>query len=169
MITHYDIKMEMQKLKEVLSVEGVNIPSLLQVIKPGTYVFLWVLLWPTFLRLVSVESDVRDVGFDICASGMMGFLLFVAITNGMMLYLAIPDSFRKDSKIINFMYSKSKTYILLFLIVFSMVSFMHSILYVFALMITFILFFLVYTIDINRYNLSAIVSVIGLFKKESVS
>lgn len=165
MITHYDIKMEMQKLKEVLSVEGVNIPSLLQVIKPGTYVFLWVLLWPTFLRLVSVKSDVRDVGFDICASGMMGFLLFVAITNGMMLYLAIPDSFRKDSKIINFMYSKSKTYILLFLIVFSMVSFMHSILYVFALMITFILFFLVYTIDINRYNLSAIASVIGLFKK----
>ena len=75
MITHYDIKMEMQKLKEVLSVEGVNIPSLLQVIKPGTYVFLWVLLWPTFLRLVSVKSDVRDVGFDICASGMMGFLL----------------------------------------------------------------------------------------------
>ncbi|HGX6094368.1 TPA: conjugal transfer entry exclusion protein TraS [Escherichia coli] len=169
MITHYDIKMEMQKLKEVLSVEGVNIPSLLQVIKPGTYVFLWVLLWPTFLRLVSVKSDFRDVGFDICASGMMGFLLFVAITNGMMLYLAIPDSFRKDSKIINFMYSKSKTYILLFLIVFSMVSFMHSILYVFALMITFILFFLVYTIDINRYNLSAIASVIGLFKKESVS
>ena len=169
MITYYDIKMEMQKLKEVLSVEGVNIPSLLQVIKPGTYVFLWVLLWPTFLRLVSVISDVRDVGFDICASGMMGFLLFVAITNGMMLYLAIPDSFRKDSKIINFMYSKSKTYILLFLIVFSMVSFMHSILYVFALMITFILFFLVYTIDINRYNLSAIASVIGLFKKESVS
>ncbi|EKQ0434336.1 conjugal transfer entry exclusion protein TraS [Escherichia coli] len=169
MITHYDIKMEMQKLKEVLSVEGVNIPSLLQVIKPGTYVFLWVLLWPTFLRLVSVKSDVRDVGFDICASRMMGFLLFVAITNGMMLYLAIPDSFRKDSKIINFMYSKSKTYILLFLIVFSMVSFMHSILYVFALMITFILFFLVYTIDINRYNLSAIASVIGLFKKESVS
>lgn len=169
MITHYDIKMEMQKLKEVLSVEGVNIPSLLQVIKPGTYVFLWVLLWPTFLRLVSVKSDVRDVGFDICASVMMGFLLFVAITNGMMLYLAIPDSFRKDSKIINFMYSKSKTYILLFLIVFSMVSFMHSILYVFALMITFILFFLVYTIDINRYNLSAIASVIGLFKKESVS
>ncbi|EKB3332723.1 conjugal transfer entry exclusion protein TraS [Salmonella enterica subsp. enterica serovar Chandans] len=169
MITHYDIKMEMQKLKEVLSVEGVNIPSLLQVIKPGTYVFLWVLLWPTFLRLVSVKSDGRDVGFDICASGMMGFLLFVAITNGMMLYLAIPDSFRKDSKIINFMYSKSKTYILFFLIVFSMVSFMHSILYVFALMITFILFFLVYTIDINRYNLSAIASVIGLFKKESVS
>ncbi|WP_094029426.1 conjugal transfer entry exclusion protein TraS [Escherichia coli] len=169
MITHYDIKMEMQKLKEVLSVEGVNTPSLLQVIKPGTYVFLWVLLWPTFLRLVSVKSDVRDVGFGICASGMMGFLLFVAITNGMMLYLAIPDSFRKDSKIINFMYSKSKTYILLFLIVFSMVSFMHSILYVFALMITFILFFLVYTIDINRYNLSAIASVIGLFKKESVS
>ena len=159
----------MQKLKEVLSVEGVNIPSLLQVIKPGPYVFLWVLLWPTFLRLVSVKSDVRDVVFDICASGMMGFLLFVAITNGMMLYLAIPDSFRKDSKIINFMYSKSKTYILLFLIVFSMVSFMHSILYVFALMITFILFFLVYTIDINRYNLSAIASVIGLFKKESVS
>lgn len=32
-------------------------------------------------------------------------------------------------------------------------------------MITFILFFLVYTIDINRYNLSAIASVIGLFKK----
>ncbi|WP_252501396.1 hypothetical protein, partial [Escherichia coli] len=97
MITHYDIKMEMQKLKEVLSVEGVNIPSLLQVIKPGTYVFLWVLLWPTFLRLVSVKSDVRDVGFDICASGMMGFLLFVAITNGMMLYLSLIHHCKKKT------------------------------------------------------------------------
>ncbi|MCW7226457.1 conjugal transfer protein TraS [Escherichia coli] len=133
----------MQKLKEVLSVEGVNIPSLLQVIKPGTYVFLWVLLWPTFLRLVSVKSDVRDVGFDICASGMMGFLLFVAITNGMMLYLAIPDSFRKDSKIINFMYSKSKTYILLFFDCFFLWFRLCILSYMFfALMITFILFFL---------------------------
>ena len=44
MITHYDIKTETQKLKDVLSVEGVNIPPLLQVIKPGVYVFLWVLL-----------------------------------------------------------------------------------------------------------------------------
>ncbi|EAT0833940.1 conjugal transfer protein TraS, partial [Salmonella enterica] len=34
--------------------------------------------------------------------------------------------------------------------------------------ITCILFLFVYSIDINRYNLSAIVSVIGLFKKESV-
>ncbi len=79
MITHYDIKMEMQKLKEVLSVDGVTYRHhYLQVIKPGTFMlFLWVLLWPgTFLRLVSVKSDVRDVGFDICASGMMGFLLF---------------------------------------------------------------------------------------------
>ncbi len=33
MITHYDIKTETQKLKDVLSVEGVNIPPLLQVIK----------------------------------------------------------------------------------------------------------------------------------------
>ncbi|ESP26508.1 hypothetical protein G806_04762 [Escherichia coli HVH 148 (4-3192490)] len=169
MITHYDIKMEMQKLKEVLSVEGVNIPSLLQVIKPGTYVFLWVLLWPTFLRLVSVKIDVRDVGFDICVSGVMGFLLFVAITNGMMLYLAIPEKFRDESKVIYFMYYKSKTYILLFLIAFSMVSFAHTLLYEFSLIVLFIIFFLVYTIDINRYNLSAIASVIGLFKKESVS
>ena len=65
MITHYDIKMEMQKLKEVLSVEGVNIPSLLQVIKPGTYVFLWVLLWPTFLRVLADKVDIRDAAFSI--------------------------------------------------------------------------------------------------------
>ncbi|WP_418512612.1 hypothetical protein ACKVDN_29330 (plasmid) [Escherichia coli] len=70
-----------------------------------------------------LKVDVRDAGFDICASGMMGFLLFVAITNGMMLYLAIPDSFRNESKIITFMYDKNKTYILSFVIVFSMVSF----------------------------------------------
>ncbi|EEV6025617.1 conjugal transfer protein TraS, partial [Escherichia coli] len=90
MITHYDIKTETQKLKDVLSVEGVNIPPLLQVIKPGGYVFLWILLWPTFLRLLADKVDIRDAGFDICFSGVMGFILFVAITNGMMLYLAIP-------------------------------------------------------------------------------
>ncbi|EFX1406638.1 conjugal transfer protein TraS, partial [Shigella sonnei] len=33
----------------------------------------------------------------------------------------------------------------------------------------FVIISFIYTIDINRYNLSAIVSVIGLFKKESVS
>ncbi len=41
MITHYDIKMETQKLKDVLSVEGVNIPPLLQVIMArGVCVFM---------------------------------------------------------------------------------------------------------------------------------
>lgn len=39
MITHYDIKMETQRLKAVLSNEGVNIPPLLQVIKPGVCFF----------------------------------------------------------------------------------------------------------------------------------
>ncbi|EEB0062245.1 conjugal transfer protein TraS, partial [Salmonella enterica subsp. enterica serovar Brandenburg] len=48
------------------------------------------------------------------------------------------------------------------------ISFTHSFLYAFLLIITCILFSFVYAIDINRYNLSAIVSVIGLFKKESV-
>ncbi|EAP7414322.1 conjugal transfer protein TraS, partial [Salmonella enterica] len=112
MITHYDIKAETQKLKDVLSVEGVNIPPLLQIIKPGGYVFLWVLLWPTFLRLLADKVDIRDAGFDICFSGVMGFILFVAITNGMMLYLAIPKKFRDESKVISFMYDKNKTYIL---------------------------------------------------------
>lgn len=165
MITHYDIKMETQKLKDVLSVEGVNIPPLLQVIKPGGYVFLWVLLWPTFLRLLADKVDIRDAGFDICFSGVMGFILFVAITNGMMLYLAIPEKFRDESKVISFMYDKNKNYILSFLIAFSMVSFAHTLLYEFLLIALFIIFFFIYAIDINRYNLSAIASVIGLFKK----
>ncbi|HGU0978968.1 TPA: conjugal transfer protein TraS, partial [Escherichia coli] len=39
----------------------------------------------------------------------------------------------------------------------------------FLLIALFIIFFFIYAIDINRYNLSAIASVIGLFKKESVS
>ncbi|EHP6409090.1 conjugal transfer entry exclusion protein TraS [Escherichia coli] len=169
MITHYDIKMETQKLKDVLSVEGVNIPPLLQVIKPGGYVFLWVLLWPTFLRLLADKVDIRDAGFDICFSGVMGFILFVAITNVMMLYLAIPEKFRDESKFISFMYDKNKNYILSFLIAFSMVSFSHTLLYEFLLIALFIIFFFIYAIDINRYNLSAIASVIGLIKKESVS
>ncbi len=169
MITHYDIKAETQKLKDVLSVEGVNISPLLQVIKPGGYVFLWVLLWPTFLRLLADKVDIRDAGFDICFSGVMGFILFVAITNGMMLYLAIPKKFRDESKVISFMYDKNKTYILSFVIVFSIVSFAHTFLFGFLSITLFIIFFFIYTIDINRYNLSAIVSVIGLFKKESVS
>ncbi|EMZ4865581.1 conjugal transfer entry exclusion protein TraS [Salmonella enterica] len=168
MITHYDIKVEAQRLKQVLSDEGVNIPPLFQVIKPGLYVFMWVLLWPAFLRFLLYEENTRDIGFDICFSGVMGFILFVAITNGLMLYLAIPDSFRNGSKVVAFMYSKGRGYILSFLIIFSLISFTHSFLYAFLLIITCILFSFVYAIDINRYNLSAIVSVIGLFKKESV-
>ncbi|HIB1553855.1 TPA: conjugal transfer entry exclusion protein TraS [Salmonella enterica subsp. enterica serovar Muenchen] len=168
MITHYDIKVETQRLKQVLSDEGVNIPPLLQVIRPGLYVFMWALLWPTFIRFLLYQGDFRDVGFDICVSGMMGFILFVAITNGMILYLSIPDGFRNESKVITFMYSKGKCYIFSFLVIFSVISFMHSLLYVFASIITCVLFLFVYAIDINRYNLSAIVSVIGLFKKESV-
>lgn len=99
----------------------------------------------------------------------MGFIIFVAITNGMMLYLAIPKKFRDESKVISFMYDKNKTYILLFVIVFSIVSFAHTFLFGFLSITLFVIFSFIYTIDINRYNLSAIVSVIGLFKKESVS
>lgn len=95
----------------------------------------------------------------------MGFILFVAITNVMMLYLAIPEKFRDESKVISFMYDKNKNYILSFLIAFSMVSFSHTLLYEFLLIALFIIFFFIYAIDINRYNLSAIASVIGLFKK----
>lgn len=169
MITHYDIKMEAQRLKQVLSDEGVNIPPLFQVIKPGLYVFMWVTLWPTFLRFLFYQGTIRDAGVDISISGVMGLILFVAITNGMMLYLAIPDGFRKKSKMISFMYSKGKGYISLFLIVFSLISFMHSFLYGAALFVIYALFFLVYLIDISRYQLSAIISVIESFKKESVS
>lgn len=57
MITHYDIKTETQKLKDVLSVEGVNIPSLLQVIKPGTYVFLCV-----FMGFIMANFSTFSVG-----------------------------------------------------------------------------------------------------------
>ncbi|EOQ6354269.1 conjugal transfer entry exclusion protein TraS, partial [Escherichia coli] len=163
----YDEERESQKI--IPEPSGDNIPPLLQVIKPGGYVFLWVLLWPTFLRLLADKVDIRDAGFDICFSGVMGFILFVAITNGMMLYLAIPEKFRDESKVISFMYDKNKNYILSFLIAFSMVSFAHTLLYEFLLIALFIIFFFIYAIDINRYNLSAIASVIGLFKKESVS
>ncbi|EOL3064601.1 conjugal transfer entry exclusion protein TraS, partial [Escherichia coli] len=163
----YDEERESQKI--IPEPSGEVIPPLLQVIKPGGYVFLWVLLWPTFLRLLADKVDIRDAGFDICFSGVMGFILFVAITNGMMLYLAIPEKFRDESKVISFMYDKNKNYILSFLIAFSMVSFAHTLLYEFLLIALFIIFFFIYAIDINRYNLSAIASVIGLFKKESVS
>lgn len=148
-----------------MSETGVDIPPLFQVIKPGLYVFMWVLLWPTCLRLLSDKIDIRDAGFDICFSGMMGFILFVAITNGMMLYLAIPQRFRDESRVVSFMYDKNKGYVLWFLIVFSMVSCAHTFLYASLSIVMFIIFLFVYSIDINRYNLSAIVSVIGLFKK----
>ena len=57
------------------------------------------LLWPTFLRLLADKVDIRDAGFDICFSGVMGFILFVAITNGMMLYLAIPENSEMSRKL----------------------------------------------------------------------
>ncbi|EFW4460868.1 conjugal transfer protein TraS, partial [Shigella sonnei] len=49
------------------------------------------------------------------------------------------------------------------------VSFAHTFLFGFLSITLFVIISFIYTIDINRYNLSAIVSVIGLFKKESVS
>ncbi|EOT8715789.1 conjugal transfer entry exclusion protein TraS [Escherichia coli] len=169
MITHYDIKMETQRLKAVLSNEGVNIPPLLQVIRPGVCVFLFVFLWPTFVQFLLYHDSPRYSGVDVCISGMMGLILFVTITNGMMLYLSIPDKFRSESKIVICMYSKAKSYIYSFLIVFSLISFMHSFLYVFTLIVLYALFLLLYLIDISRYKLSGIVAVIQSLKKESVS
>ncbi|EJD7217307.1 conjugal transfer entry exclusion protein TraS [Escherichia coli] len=169
MITHYDIKVETQRLKQVLTDEGVNIPSLFQVIKPGLCVFMWVLLWPTIIQYLLYHNSVRYSYVDIFISGMMGLILFVVITNGMMLFLSIPETFRKDSKMALFMYSKARCYVFSFLFVFSLISFMHSFLYVFALIITYALFFLFYLIDINRYKLSGVIAVIESLKKEPVS
>lgn len=169
MITHNDIKIETQILKEILYNEGVNIPRFHQVIKPGVYIFLWVFLWPTFIQFLLYHDSPRYSGVDICVSGIMGLILFLVITNGMMLYLSIPDKFRKESKVSIFMYSKAKYYIYSFLVIFSCISFMHSFLYVFAFIFLYALFLLFYLIDVNRYKLSGVVAVIESLKKESVS
>ncbi|EGV2901667.1 conjugal transfer entry exclusion protein TraS [Salmonella enterica] len=170
MITHYDVKMETQLLKRVLVAEGINIPSLLQVMRPGLCVFLWMIAWPTFIRLCLNKLDVRDAGVDICFSGVMGFILFVGITNAMLLYYAVPNSFRKSSKLVRFMYSKGCAYIFSFLVVFTLVALLlNSFLYSFTLIVLFIAFFIIYVIDLSRYKLSAVVALIQSFRKEPVS
>ncbi|EBY2669998.1 conjugal transfer protein TraS, partial [Salmonella enterica subsp. enterica serovar Teko] len=67
MITHYDIKQEAQELKQILTSEGINIPSLLQIIRPGGAVFLFMLAWIILVRWLLGQLVYKSVWTDISA------------------------------------------------------------------------------------------------------
>ncbi|ECA5251156.1 conjugal transfer protein TraS [Salmonella enterica subsp. enterica] len=170
MITHYDIKQEAQELKQILTSEGINIPSLLQIIRPGGAVFLFMLGWIILVRWLSEQLTYEFVWADILFSGFLGLMIFIAISNATSLYNSIPEGFRKKSKVINLIRDKTRNYILAFLVVFALLPFvLPPFAYCFGLMIIIFIFLMIYSIDMGRYRLSAITSIIEAFRKEPVS
>ncbi|ASG19312.1 conjugal transfer entry exclusion protein TraS [Salmonella enterica] len=170
MITHYDIKQEAQELKQILTSEGINIPSLLQIIRPGGAVFLFMLGWIILVRWLSEQLTYEFVWADILFSGFLGLMIFIAISNATSLYNSIPEGFRKKSKVINLIRDKTRNYILAFLVVFVLLPFvLPPFAYCFGLMIIIFIFLMIYSIDMGRYRLSAITSIIEAFRKEPVS
>lgn len=178
MITNKIIQQETEELKQILKSGDLEIPSMWTCLWPGLGITLWLLL----CVLLSINSSlfVRDFkGFEILVpvvfSLFMGLMITLATASARGTYLSVPSGFRQQSQLYAFFGKKIKQYALVYIVVMGgmpyLLLYMGVGLLIYAFiggLFTVILWF-VLSIDIGRYQLSMLSSVINACKNDSVA
>lgn len=178
MITHKIIQQETEELKQILKQGDLEVPSMWTCLWPGLVVALWLLL----CLLLSFNSSlfVRDFKrFDILVPlafcCFMGLMITLGTASARGTYLSVPSCFRQQSQLYAFSSKKIKKYALVYIVVMGampyLLLFLGVGLFFYAIIgmfFTVILVF-VFSIDIGRYQLSMLSSIINACKSDSVS
>ena len=99
-------------------------------------------------------------------AGAMGFFSIVLIANTRAHFLSLPQSFRKKSKFFGYLSGKCKAYGVFILVLFPCLAFYFSSIHLNAMAFSVITFFcmivtvMVMNIDLGRYQLATLTSVI---------
>lgn len=174
MITNKIIRQETEELKQILKQGDLEIPSMWTCLWPGLSVALWLLL----CLLLSFNSSlfVRDFkGFDILVPlafcCFIGLIITLGTANARGTYLSVPSEFRQKSQLYAFFGKKIKQYAIVYLVVMGGMPYLILVmglglfLYMFIGMFFTLILTFVFSIDIGRYQLSMISSIVNSCKK----
>jgi len=176
MLTNKQILQEVDHLKVLFKEGGSEIPSMWRCFWPGLTAMVWIVSWPLVLygyKLVFYDPpDPAPMG--IAASVVVGFFagLFIMlyVVNGRALYLSIPKSFRDTSALCHFISTKARRYLLTYLVSYAVLITLcswpvYGAIYSTVLFIVSSFGFMIYmNVDLNRYQLTALTSLLESFK-----
>lgn len=178
MITNKIIRQETEELKQILKQGDLEIPSMWTCLWPGLGVTLWLLL----CLLLSFNSSlfIRDFkGLDVLAPLgfclFMGLMITMATASARGTYLSVPSEFRQKSQLYAFFGKKIKQYAIVYLVVMGGMPYLILVmglglfLYMFIGMFFTLVLIFVFSIDIGRYQLSMISSIIDACKSANVA
>lgn len=174
MLTHQIIQSEAEELKQLLTERDLTIPSFWSCVWPGLLCMLWFLLSSYFSYGISDFSTSMDKLGAMVFAGAMGVFSTIAIANTRSLFLSLPEDFRRKSIFFKCISKKSKLYGLTILVMFSLFAFTTSsigwnvvgfcVLTMFSIVIT----VMVMNIDLGRYQLATLTSVIESVRNKGV-
>lgn len=181
MITNKQILSEVEQLRDLFQ-EGENeIPSLWKCFYPGLCVMAWLVAWPiTFYSYKFYSLDLPSaaqmgVAISVLIAMVAGLFIMLYIANGRALYLSIPQKFRKDSFLCQFIVTKAKRYGVSYLIWYAVLIVLcayptYGAIYSTVLFILSSFGFMVFmNVDLNRYQLTALTSLLESMKSSSAS
>lgn len=178
MITNKIIQQETEELKKILKQGDLEIPSMWTCVWPGLGITLWLLLCVLLsinsgLIVSAKQGSELEVPLIFCV--FMGLMITLGTANARGTYLAVPHDFREKSQLYAFFGRKIKKYALVYMLVMGgmpfVILFLGLNLSIYALIGIFFTVILIFisSIDISRYQLSMLSSIINACKSDSVS
>lgn len=177
MITNKIIQQETEELKQILKHGELEIPSMWTCIWPGLGITLWLLI----CVILSFNSNLffRDIqGLDILGPLVfclfMGIMITLATASARGTYLSVPSEFRRKSQLYTFFGRKIKQYAFVYAFIMGALPFLlleigiRLFLYPFIGIFLTVIMGMVLSVDIGRYQLSMLSSIINACKSDSV-
>lgn len=174
MLTHKIIQSEIEELKQILAHKDLEIPSFWRCIWPGLVCMLWFLLSSYLSYWLSDYASGLERIIAMVFAGAIGFFSIVVIANTRSHFLSLPESFRRESKFFNYLAVKCQAYGIFILIIFPCLAFYFSSIHMNAIAFSVITFFtilvtvMVMNIDLGRYQLATLTSVIELVRNKEI-
>ncbi|WP_228267447.1 conjugal transfer entry exclusion protein TraS [Klebsiella electrica] len=176
MITNKQILQEVEQLKELFNDGGAEIPPMWQCFWPGLAAMAWMVTWPLILygyKFLFLElPDAANIGVaaSVIIAMVAGLFIMIGIANTRALYLSIPKRFRDNSALCRLLVNKarrySSTYLVGYAVLIVLFTFpVHGAIYSTVIFILSSFGFMIYmNVDLNRYQLTALTSLLESFK-----
>lgn len=122
MITNKQILTEVEQLSRLFKDGEADIPSMWNCFWPGLAAMFWLLLWPIAMfsyKLFFVElpnAAQMGIAASVLVAFVAGLFMMLYIVNFRALYLSIPDTYRKQSALCQFIVGKAKFYCRVYLL-----------------------------------------------------
>lgn len=178
MITNKQVLQEVEQLKFLFKEGEAEIPTMWQCYWPGLAAMSWMVCWPLMLYGYKFKyfytSLTNEARIGIAASIVIGFFagLFIMlyIVNGRSLFLSIPKAFRGTSALCRFISTKARNYLMTYMISYAVLIVLctwpvYGAIYSTVLLIVLSFGFVNYmNVDLNRYQLTALTSLLESLK-----